>query len=185
MACLSPLDFRSGSLYSHGLDRSRFDIGQTLETLFQVKPENLDIKDYRVTKTEVDSTRGRAKVLVTVRYRILNRDKKTRENEMILYWMKRHPDCPVGATCNAGQCHDEFGAAIHRKTKEEAEDEAERKNKEAKAEAKREHKDQFETVEPDKEVFACDVTKEEAWFMNLDSTLRGKKYQNADEREKK
>ncbi|MEO1270064.1 MAG: hypothetical protein AAFX99_18405, partial [Myxococcota bacterium] len=36
-------DFRESALYSHRLDQDRLDIGKTLEALFQVKPEFIDI----------------------------------------------------------------------------------------------------------------------------------------------
>ena len=107
-------DFRASSLYHHKLDRNRVDIGRTLERLFLVKPEMLDIIDYRIVKTEVDSSGRRARVKVEARYKRLNKDKKPQEADLMLYWMKRHPDCPIGATCPDGTCVNEFGEPVEK-----------------------------------------------------------------------
>lgn len=153
-------DFRSSSLYHHKLERDRVDIGQTLEKLFMIKPEFLDLMSYRISKIEVDSSGDRARALVNTKFKRLNMNSKPEEGEIILYWMKRHPDCPIGAMCVASRCTDEFGeGSMSEPTKEEIRE----------ALAKKE-------PEPKPEPLLCDSTAKPAWFMNLDSTLKDKKY---------
>ena len=156
-------DFRSSGLYHHKLDRGRVDIGRALERLFLVKPELLDIKDYELVSTDVDSTGRRARVKVRTRYKRLNKDKKPQEATLMLYWMKRHPDCPIGASCPDGTCTNEFGEPAH-KTEEGGKPEG------PKTEAP-------EPAEASEETYDCDATAERQWYMNLDSTLEEKEYQ--------
>lgn len=153
-------DFRSSSLYHHKLERDRVDIGRTLEKLFMIKPEFLDLMDYRIVKVDVDSSGDRARVLVSTRYKRLNMNAKPEDGEILLYWLKRHPDCPIGAACQGGRCIDEFG---HGSIKEPTDEEI----REAKLEKK---------PEPQPEPIMCDVAAPAQWFMNLDSTLKDKKY---------
>lgn len=153
-------DFRSSSLYHHELERDRVDIGQTLEKLFMIKPEFLDLMEYRISKIEVDSSGERARVLVKTKFKRLNMNSKPEEGEIILYWLKRHPDCPIGATCQSGRCIDEFGkGSIDTPTEEEIR-EANRKK----------------LPEPEPEPIMCEDAAKPQWFMNLDSTLKEKKY---------
>ncbi|MEZ4460869.1 MAG: hypothetical protein R3E66_14295 [bacterium] len=153
-------DFRSSSLYHHKLERDRVDIGKTLETLFMIKPEFLDLMDYRISKVDIDESGERARVLVTTKFKRLNMKSKPEEGELILYWMKRHPDCPIGATCQVGRCVDEFGKGSIRTPTEAEIAEARRKDK----------------PDPQPEPMMCDSNAQPAWFMNLDSTLKEKKY---------
>lgn len=153
-------DFRSSSLYHHKLERDRVDIGQTLEKLFMIKPEFLDLMSYRIAKIEVDSSGDRARVLVNTKFKRLNMNSKPEEGEIILYWMKRHPDCPIGASCVVDRCNDEFGKiSMTEPTEKEIRE----------AQAKKE-------PEPQPEPLMCDANAGPAWFMNLDSTLKDKKY---------
>ena len=156
-------DFRSSGLYHHKLDRDRVDIGRALERLFLVKPELLDIRDYEIVSTHVDSTGERARVKVRSRFKRLNKDKEPQEAVLMLYWMKRHPDCPIGATCPDGTCTNEFGKPVH-KSKEGSGDDG------PKAEAP-------EPAEASEDTYACDATAEPQWYMNLDSTLKEKDYE--------
>ncbi len=160
-------DFRSSSLYHHKLEKDRVDIGRTLEKLFLVKPEMLDIKDYRIVKAEVDSSGDRARVLVESRYRRLNFDDEPNTGEIILYWMKRHPDCPIGGTCQQSVCVDEQGDRILRANYE---------NKKKDHAAKVRGDQEEANVEDDPEDFRCDPMAEDQWYMNLDSTLKEKRY---------
>lgn len=155
-------DFRSSGLYHHKLDRGRVDIGRALERLFLVKPEMLDIIDYRLVKTELDSSGRRARVKVQTRYKKLNYDKEPQEGSLMLYWMKRHPDCPIGGTCPSGTCVNEFDGPI-KKTKK---DDQSRKDRKAP-----------EPVAQKDETYDCDPSADRDWFMNLDSTLKEKPYQ--------
>ncbi|MBA2664954.1 MAG: hypothetical protein H0U74_21880 [Bradymonadaceae bacterium] len=158
-------DFRSSSLYHHRLEQSRVDIGRALERLFMVKPEMLDIIDYRVVRAEIDSTDNRARVLVNARFRRLNMKDEAEEADLMLYWVRRHPHCPIGARCNAsGQCHNEY-------------DEVLKKPKDDKKPQGRE----AELADPSELAlselnYACDASAPLQWFMNLDSTLKEKIY---------
>lgn len=165
-------DFRAASLYNHALDRERIDIGRAVEDLFKIKPELIDIKDYRITRVDMDDEKGRAKVLMTARLRMLNKDKKTRENEIALYWLKRHPDCPQGASCPSGQCVDEFGKMIHRP--KDADEEDDRRTRDGLT-----GKTGQEALSD--EPYACDVAAEKKWYMNVDSTFKPKDYRNNNE----
>ncbi|MFB6351233.1 MAG: hypothetical protein ABEK29_05540, partial [Bradymonadaceae bacterium] len=122
-----------------------------------VKPELLDIRDYRIVSSHVDSTGSRARVKVKARYKRLNKDKKPQEATLMLYWMKRHPDCPIGATCPDGTCTNEFGEPVRK-----AKDGGDNGRRTAKA------------PEPAE---ASDPSAEPRWFMNLDSTLKEKEYE--------
>ena len=161
-------DFRQAGLYHHKLERDRLDIGRTLEALFLVKPELLDIRDYKIVRTEVDSKAGRAKTLVRTRYKILNQDKEPQEKEILVYWIKRHPDCPNNGKCDAmGTCVDEFGKAQNKKKSAK---------KEKKSELSEATSGDSRHLEDSDEVYTCDPNAEESWFMNLDSTLKRKNY---------
>lgn len=161
-------DFRSSSLYSHPLDQDRLDIGRALEKLFLVKPEMLDLMDYRIRRAELDSSGERASVIVSSRFKVLNRDKEPQEKELKLYWIRRHPDCPLGGTCPAdGLCADESGRTMS-KTELNSRAGSDKGDPRGKADA---------TVdETSGEHWACDPAKERAWFMNIDSTLEEKSY---------
>lgn len=156
-------DFRSSSLYHHRLDRDRVDIGRALERLFMVKPEMLDIVDWRIAKSEIDSSGRRARVAVEARYKRLNKDKEPQEADLMLYWMKRHPDCPIGATCPDGTCVNEFDEPV----KKAPDDDQSRKD----------GPDAPEPAEANGETYECDPTADLRWYMNLDSTLKEKPYQ--------
>ena len=160
-------DFRQAGLYHHKLERDRLDIGRALESLFLVKPEMLDIRDYKIVRTEVDSKAGRAKSLVRTRYKVLNKDQEPQEKEILVYWIKRHPDCPHNGKCNAGTCVDEFGEPQKKK------EEKGKKDKNEVSEALT--GDAVDAKETD-DAYTCDPLAEETWFMNLDSTLKKKGY---------
>lgn len=171
-------DFRSSSLYHHLLDQGRLDIGKTLELLFAVKPEFLDILGFDISRVDVDSSGDRAKVLVRTRYKVLNEKKaekkRVREGKVILYWIKRHPQCPLGGSCSTGGlCVNERGITMLRPVEDDA---------------KESQKDRANNLRQAKEGasgenYACDNTQEKQWYMNLDSTLKQKDY--GDHKEKK
>ncbi len=149
-------DFHSSALYHHELEQDRVDIGRALEDLFLIDPELLDIIDYRISRTEIDSTGDRARVLVNTRFRPLKPHRASdddgddiEEADMQLYWMRRHPDCPLGTECEGGVCVNESGQkALRDESGDDEEDEP----------------------------FACDDQAERQWFMNLDSTLESRDY---------
>ncbi len=156
-------DFRQASLYHHKLERDRVDIGRTIEKLFLMKPEMLDIREFRIIKSEVDGSRAR--VHLEVKFQRLNVKDKPEEGEIILYFMKRNPDCPIGGSCRGGLCFDEFDKKILR-PKKKKKDKKKNVNKEG------------DTVEPELTElnYSCTDGAEDQWFMNLDSTLKEKRY---------
>lgn len=155
-------DFGSAARYHHELEQDRVDIGREIESLFKLDPELLDIMDYRITRSEIDSTGDRGRVLVNTRFRplkpeaISEDDDDIQEADLQLYWMRRHPECPLGTDCNAeGVCVDDTGTeATHETGSDDADDEDKREV-----------------------AFECDATAEHQWFMNLDSTLESRDYQ--------
>ncbi len=146
-------DFRSSALYHHELEQDRVDIGRSIESLFKVRPEMLDILDFRIVRSEVDSTNRRARVLVNTRVKRLNLDDDPEEVELHLFWIRRHPQCPLGADCVDGQCEDERGPVRLDEEEADADDE-----------------------DSEASIYQCDPDLEHAWFMNLDSTLERRDY---------
>lgn len=160
-------DFRSTQLYSHGLDKDRVDIGKAIERLFLTKPEFLDILDYKIVRTELDDSGKRAKIVIRTRFKILNKDKKPREGYWILYWIKRHPECPLGSDCGADAiCRNERDELVYKRDEKDPEKTKKRTE---------------EDPDPDadnvaaQETYSCDPAKSHEWFMNIDSTLKGGK----------
>ncbi len=161
-------DFRSSALYHHPLDQERIDIGRAIEELFMVKPELLDIMDFRVSRAELDSKGKRARVVMTTRFKLLNKEKEPREADIVLYWIKRHPDCPLGAHCTPdGECVDEFGRPALRPEGGLDEEAVRRLRDPRKDRVKKRERGQ---------PYRCDPTLEPRWYMNLDSTLKQKDY---------
>ena len=161
-------DFRRSSSYHHELEKDRVDIGNTLEKLFLVKPESLDIREYRIVKSELDSTGKRARVHIRTKFQRLNMKEEPEEGELILYWMLRHPNCPIGATCDAGKCTNEEGEKLYLDpSKDRPISQPEYDDMVADEDTK---KDDL----PD--AITCDPEAEPRWFMNLDSTLKEKRY---------
>jgi hypothetical protein len=157
-------DFRRSASYHHKLERDRVDIGKTLERLFLIKPEMLDIREYRIVKAEVDSTGKRARVHINTKFQRLNMKDEPEESELILYWMKRNPDCPIGSSCRDRNCVTIDGADTLYHPTDDADAPPRREG-----ELDDEEKAKFEP-------FTCDPAAQDKWFMNLDSTLKEKKY---------
>lgn len=158
-------DFKRAASYHSKLERDRLDIGRSLESLFLVKPELLDIQRYEIVRTNVDSTGERATTVVRMVAQRLNMDEEPKEKDLKLYWSKFHPDCPFGGACGAQRvCVDEGGEVMHPLKAKKS------KYREVPGQASRaEERDEEKT-------YACDPAVEERWFMNLDSTLREKPY---------
>ncbi len=163
-------DFRRSASYHHKLEKHRVDIGRTLEKLFLVKPESLDLREFHIVKAEVDSTGDRARVHIRTKFQRLNMKDEPENGELILYWMKRNPDCPIDAVCSAEKlCTNTEGDVLVRLRR--------KKNPDDWSEPKRES-EVTERQREDYEVqqFACTPGAEPKWFMNLDSTLKEKRY---------
>lgn len=151
-------DFGASAQYHHELEQERVDIGRSIEELFMLKPEMLDILDYRLARTELDSSGNRARVLVNTRFRPLNSDQEedVEEADLQLYWMRRHPDCPLNTDCSSDAvCVDDSGEVVTQEVDDEQADD-----------------DEEAAPEP----YACDVDAAHDWFMNLDSTLEQRDY---------
>ena len=160
--------YRKASLSHHKLERDRVDIGQAIESLMLIKAEQLEIKRFDVIKAKVDSDGDGASTKVRVIYRRLNQKKEPEEKDVMLYWLRRHPDCPIGATCNAdGACINESGAVL---------EQVKPKGKQWRIYASEDEGN--EKLEETKKGFVCDPAAAKKWFMNLDSTLqpKGKRY---------
>jgi hypothetical protein len=167
-------DFRQSSLYHHELERDRVDVGQSIEMLFMVKPEFLDLMEYRIVNAEVDSTGDRARVKVRTRYEILNKGDGPKDGEILLYWIRRHPNCPLGAECPSGTCIDEFGETLM-KFEESKSPEIDRAD-ERKGDDSKEDDKPSQKAEKVEVPMTCDGQAEKEWYMNLDSTFKTKKY---------
>ena len=163
-------DFRRASNYHHELERDRMDIGRAIETIFLVKPEMLEIREYRIVRTTLSSQNTRGRTLVRTKYKRLNVAKEPEEKDIVLYWIKRHPNCPMGATCGPeGTCVDEFGK-VPLKPKED-----DKKKKKSSSRAQAVQGDEADPEMSDKP-YVCDPLREHQWYMNLDSSLKSKRY---------
>lgn len=151
-------DFHSSALYHHELEQDRVDIGKAIERLFLIDPEMLDIQDFEIVRTEIDTTARRARTLVRTRARRLNIDDDPQEKDLQLFWLLRHPQCPLGSTCAQGICVDGQDRPVMQKPDED----------------KKNNKDSDE--EPVERPYTCDEELPLAWFMNLDSTLKSRDY---------
>lgn len=89
-------DFKKAASYHTFNDQKKADIPKLIERLFQVKPEQLNIRNIRVTEVTLDRSGDRARTFFTATTEVLNsnRGKKDKPNEErdvegILYWHKR------------------------------------------------------------------------------------------------
>lgn len=80
-------DFEKAASYHHPEDREKADIPKLIERLFKIKPELLDLMDYQVLSSSLDSSKSRARVKLKAKVNLLNSD-KIREPEFILYYHK-------------------------------------------------------------------------------------------------
>ena len=81
-------DFEKAASYHHPEDRQKADIPKMIERLFKIKPELLDIMEYSILETTLDSTGKRARVKLSAKVQLLNSD-KIEQPEMILYFHNR------------------------------------------------------------------------------------------------
>ena len=95
-------DFEKAASYHRPEDRERADIPRLIERLFKIKPEFLDIMDYQVLDSSLDSSGRRARVKLKAKVHLLNSD-EIREPEFILYY---HKD-------DAGQWYMELESSLH------------------------------------------------------------------------
>ncbi len=78
-------DFDTAASYHHPEDQKKVNIPRLIENLFKIKPELLDIMEYRLLETSLDSEGKRARVKFRAKVHLLNTD-KFKNPEAILYF---------------------------------------------------------------------------------------------------
>ncbi len=78
-------DFDAAASYHHPEDQKKVNIPKLIESLFKIKPELLDIMEYRLLETSLDSEGKRARVKFRAKVHLLNTD-KFKNPEAILYF---------------------------------------------------------------------------------------------------
>lgn len=159
-------DFKRSASYHHALERHRVDIGRTIEKLFLLKPESLDLREFHIVKAEIDSTGDRARVHIRTKFQRLNMKDEPENGELILYWMKRHPDCPIGTSCNADGLCANYDNQVLVRVKDKKGDWSDPKRESELLDKEKENAERF----------SCTPDAEPRWYMNLDSTLKEKRY---------
>ncbi len=81
-------DFKKAASYHHPEDQKKADIPKLIERLFKIKPELMDIMEYNILETSLDSSKKRARVKVKAKVHILNSD-KIKNPEMMLFFHKK------------------------------------------------------------------------------------------------
>ncbi|MGV3524806.1 MAG: hypothetical protein ACO1RX_11290 [Candidatus Sericytochromatia bacterium] len=82
-------NFKDAGTYSLPEQQGKYDMPKLIERLFAIKPEFLDIQNYEVTSTDVDSSGERARVHLKTEAKVLNTD-ELRKPEVILYYARRN-----------------------------------------------------------------------------------------------
>ena len=78
-------DFEKAATYHSPNDQKKVNIPQLIEKLFKIKPELLDIMDYKILETSLDSSKKRGRVKINTKVHTLNSGEIKRP-EMILYF---------------------------------------------------------------------------------------------------
>jgi len=81
-------DFKTAATYHSPEDQKNVDIPRLIERLFRVKPEFLDIMEYNILETSLDSTGKRGRVKLKAKVRLLNSD-EIKTPEVIFYFHKK------------------------------------------------------------------------------------------------
>lgn len=81
-------DFKSAATYHHPENQKQANIPKLIERLFKVKPELLDIMEYEILETTLDSSKKRGRVKLKAKVNLLNTN-KIKNPEMILYYHKK------------------------------------------------------------------------------------------------
>ncbi len=81
-------DFKKAASYHNEDDRKKVNIAKKIEKLFRIKPELLDIMEYEVMESSLDSTKKRGRVKLKAKVHVLNLD-KIKNVELILYYKKK------------------------------------------------------------------------------------------------
>ncbi len=87
-------DFDKAGTYHTFLDQAKVEIPKLIERLFAVKPEMLNIRDFKITDVTIDGSGQRARTFFNANMELLNtaRDgnpNEERKVEGILYWHRR------------------------------------------------------------------------------------------------
>ena len=78
-------DFEKAATYHNLEDQKKVNIPHLIERIFKIKPEFLDIMDYEILDTSLDSSKKRGRVKVKAKIHMLNSD-KIKQPELILYF---------------------------------------------------------------------------------------------------
>lgn len=81
-------DFQKAATYHSPEDQKNVDIPKLIERMFLVKPEQLDVMEYRILDADFDSSGQRARVKVKAKIHVLNTS-EIRNPEIILYYHKK------------------------------------------------------------------------------------------------
>ncbi len=81
-------DFDKAASYHSPEDREKIDIPRLMRKLFMIKPELIDVMDYSILDSSLDSTGTRGRVKVKAKVNILNSN-KIKHPEVILYFHKK------------------------------------------------------------------------------------------------
>ena len=80
-------DFNKAASYHSPEDQKEVDIPKLMERLFKIKPELLDIMEYTILESTLDSTGTRGRVKMKAKVNVLNSG-KIKNPEFILYYQK-------------------------------------------------------------------------------------------------
>ena len=80
-------DFNKAASYHSPEDQEEVDIPKLMEQLFKIKPELLDVMEYTILDSTLDSTGTRGRVKMKAKVNVLNSG-KIKNPEFILYYKK-------------------------------------------------------------------------------------------------
>ena len=81
-------DFNKAASYHSPEDQEKVDIPKLMERLFKIKPEFLDVMEYTILDSTLDSTGTRGRVKMKAKVNVLNSG-KIKNPEFILYYKKK------------------------------------------------------------------------------------------------
>jgi hypothetical protein len=82
-------DFDKAANYHNEQDRSKRNLAELIESKFYVKPEQLNIMDFRIDRLWITRAGDRGRCLTTSTVRKLNTD-EVRDIEAMFYWAKEN-----------------------------------------------------------------------------------------------
>lgn len=84
-------DFDQAASYHAPEDRESVNIPRLIERKFLIKPELLDIVSFRVERIHMDRSNTRARVFLSVFFKVLNTNREA-DKDLILYYYKDNRD---------------------------------------------------------------------------------------------